>query len=90
MPYDANAEDTIIHSTENYPNFNMPRRNVLWKDKFWLKDKRYSLAEMFGADALSLEEQKYFRDAFEHGTVYQGYLSPFCYHRWRSPVSGVI
>lgn len=52
MPFDENAEDTIIHSTENYPNFNMPRRDVLWKDKFWLKDKRYSLAEMFGVDAL--------------------------------------
>lgn len=68
----------------------MPKKNVKWHDKFWLKDTPYSLAEMFGADSFPLDEQKYFRDAFEFGTVYQCYLSTFCYHKWRSPVSGVI
>ena len=24
------------------------------------------------------------------GTVYQGFLNPWCYHKWRSPVSGTI
>lgn len=45
---------------------------------------------MFGAGHLPAEQQAYFRDAFEDGTVYQGFLNPWCYHRWRSPVSGVI
>jgi len=40
----------------------MPRTNVQWHDKFWLKDQRYSLAEMFGANNLSPSEQAYFRD----------------------------
>lgn len=27
---------------------------------------------------------------FVGGTVYQGYLNPWCYHQWHAPVSGVI
>lgn len=45
---------------------------------------------MFGADSMPLSEQEYFRNAFEGGTVFQGFLNPWCYHRWRSPVSGVV
>lgn len=29
-------------------------------------------------------------DSFVGGTLYQGYLSPWCYHWWHSPVSGKI
>ena len=45
---------------------------------------------MFDADSLPSEEQKYFKEHFVGGTVYQGFLTPWCYHRWRAPVTGVI
>uniref|UniRef100_A0A1J3CBH7 Phosphatidylserine decarboxylase proenzyme 3 n=1 Tax=Noccaea caerulescens TaxID=107243 RepID=A0A1J3CBH7_NOCCA len=89
-PFDKKAENVIINNSEHYPNFNMPVPDVKWQDRFWLKDQNYSLCEIFGADKLPEAQQKYFRDIFEGGTVYQGFLNPWCYHRWRSPVSGVI
>ncbi len=79
-----------MNNSEYYPNFDMPVKNVQWHDKFWLKDQRYSLAEMFGVDSLPAEQQAYFRNEFEGGTVYQGFLNPWCYHRWRAPVGGVL
>lgn len=27
---------------------------------------------------------------FVGGTIYQAFLDPWCYHRWHSPVSGII
>jgi phosphatidylserine decarboxylase len=47
----SNDENEIINNSESFP-FAPPSSNVQWKDKFWLKDQRYSLAEMFNADAL--------------------------------------
>jgi phosphatidylserine decarboxylase len=29
-------------------------------------------------------------ESFVGGTVYQGFLSPWCYHCWHSPVDGYI
>jgi phosphatidylserine decarboxylase len=46
-----NDENEIINNSESFP-FAPPSYNVQWKDKFWLKDQRYSLAEMFNADTL--------------------------------------
>ena len=85
----SNDENEIINNSEAYP-YAAPYTNVQWKDKFWLKDQRYSLAEMLNADAFPKEDQQRLRESFEGGTVYQGLLNPWCYHRWRSPVSGVI
>ena len=45
---------------------------------------------MLCASTFSNAYQKAMRDSFEGGTVYQGFLNPWCYHRWRSPISGVI
>jgi phosphatidylserine decarboxylase len=39
---------------------------------------------------MSEHQQGYFKKHFIGGTIYQGYLNPWCYHRWRAPVSGVI
>jgi phosphatidylserine decarboxylase len=89
-PFDKNATNTIINNSEYYPNFQMPYLNAQWHDKFWLKDQKYSLAEMFDADKLPPSEQQYYKDHFIGGTVFQGFLNPWCYHRWRSPVSGVV
>jgi phosphatidylserine decarboxylase len=89
-PFNKTAENEILNNSEYYPNFGMPYIKALWHDKFWLKDQRYSLAEVFGADSLPLAEQQYFKDHFEGGTVFQGFLDPWCYHHWRSPVSGLV
>lgn len=45
---------------------------------------------MFDANSLPEEEKNYFKQHFIGGTVYQGFLTPWCYHRWRAPVTGVI
>lgn len=47
-----------------------------------LKGKSYSVRSMLDNDPLS--------ERFVKGTVYQAYLSALSYHRWHSPVSGVI
>ncbi|KAL4932579.1 putative phosphatidylserine decarboxylase [Aspergillus undulatus] len=47
-----------------------------------LKGKSYSVRSMLDNDPLS--------EHFVRGTVYQAYLSALSYHRWHSPVSGVI
>ncbi|KAI9061847.1 hypothetical protein FKP32DRAFT_897990 [Trametes sanguinea] len=51
-------------------------------DEFWIKGQPYSLLHMLNNDPLASE--------FEYGSVYQLYLTPFNYHRWHAPVSGVI
>jgi len=56
--------------------------NVKKVDKFWIKSQPYSLQDM-------LDNSPY-TDEFEGGSVIQGFLSPFNYHRWNSPVSGTI
>ena len=45
---------------------------------------------MFNVSSQPEEEQNYFKDNFVGGTVYQGLLTPWCYHKWRAPVTGVI
>ncbi|KAJ7704980.1 phosphatidylserine decarboxylase [Mycena rosella] len=58
-------------------------RNVQLHDQFWLKGQKYSLYDMLNRDEA-------FTSAFIGGTVYQAFLSPSDYHRWRSPVAGTI
>lgn len=36
-------ENEIVNNSESFPYYNTPYKNVQWKDKFWLKDQRYSL-----------------------------------------------
>jgi phosphatidylserine decarboxylase len=57
-------------------------RHVNYRDRFWIKSQPYSLVHMLANDSLA--------PAFTGGTVYQAYLSPLCYHRWHSPVNGVV
>lgn len=51
------------------------------RDRFWIKAQPYSLADML--------DNNYVED-FLGGDVFQAFLSPFNYHRWHSPVSGVV
>ncbi|KAJ7451656.1 phosphatidylserine decarboxylase [Mycena latifolia] len=58
-------------------------RNVQPHDQFWLKAEKYSLYDMLNRDEAATK-------AFTGGTVYQAFLSPSDYHRWRCPVAGKI
>ena len=56
--------------------------NVQAYEKFWLKGQPYSLRFMLDNDPIA--------DQFVGGTIYQAFLSAVSYHRWHSPVSGVV
>ncbi|KAG5634835.1 hypothetical protein H0H81_000556 [Sphagnurus paluster] len=56
--------------------------DVKERDHFWLKGQPYSLVHMLN----NHPEAR----SFIGGTVYQAFLSPFYYHRWSSPVDGII
>ncbi|KIJ65510.1 hypothetical protein HYDPIDRAFT_88603 [Hydnomerulius pinastri MD-312] len=58
-------------------------KEVKVHDQFWLKDQKYSLYDILNGD-------KEYAALFDGGTVYQAFLSPLDYHRWHSPVDGVI
>lgn len=47
-----------------------------------IKSQPYSVKDMLADDALAIR--------FDGGTVYQAFLSALSYHRWHSPVSGVV
>jgi len=51
-------------------------------DRFWVKGQPYSLSHL-------LNHHKY-TSSFVGGTIFQGYLNAMRYHRWHSPVNGVI
>jgi phosphatidylserine decarboxylase len=53
-------------------------------DRFWIKSQPYSLREILAGGEEATAQR------FIGGTVYQGYLSAFNYHRWHAPVSGRI
>ncbi len=56
-------------------------RGVKVQDRFWLKSQPYSLSDMLAGHYLG---------DFEGGDVFQSYLSGADYHRWHSPVAGVV
>lgn len=53
-------------------------------DRFWIKSQPYSLREILAGSETEAVRR------FAGGTVYQGYLSAFNYHRWHAPVSGRV
>lgn len=73
-------DGVIVNACEATPL--QVKRQVALSSKFWLKGQPYSLADMLNYDD----------DAgkFDGGTIYQAFLSALSYHRWHSPVSGVI
>lgn len=58
------------------------KTKVKSSDRFWLKEQPYSLMNMLNFDPLAQQ--------FDGGSVYQAFLSALSYHRWHSPVDGVI
>jgi phosphatidylserine decarboxylase len=77
---DLDDNDVINNACEAAPY--AIAKNILGMDAFWIKGQPYSLRHIFGDDPIYEE--------FIGGTLYQGYLNPFRYHRWHSPVNGTI
>jgi len=73
-------DKVIVSACESTPY--AIKSDVQLRDRFWIKSQPYSLADML-ADDESVE-------AFVGGTVYQAFLSATNYHRWHSPVAGMI
>lgn len=57
-------------------------QNIAQRDRFWIKGQPYSLMDMLAMDPL--------HEQFIGGTVYQAFLSALSYHRWHSPINGII
>ncbi|KAI0685441.1 phosphatidylserine decarboxylase-domain-containing protein [Cerioporus squamosus] len=74
-------DNTITSACESAFLARVP--NVKERDQFWLKGQPYSLADI-------LDYNTTYVDQFANGTVYQAFLSATKYHRWHSPVNGVI
>ncbi|CCN72239.1 phosphatidylserine decarboxylase family protein [Vibrio nigripulchritudo] len=74
-------DNVIANACESAPYKFM--HNVKLRDHFWIKGQPYSLQHMLNNNA------DYYRE-FDGGTVYQAYLSASKYHRWHSPVDGII
>ncbi|KAF9499322.1 hypothetical protein BDN71DRAFT_1441915 [Pleurotus eryngii] len=56
--------------------------NAKARDQFWLKGQPYSIIHMLNNDPYAPQ--------FVGGTVFQAFLSATKYHRWHSPVNGVV
>lgn len=70
----------IVNACESAPY--RIARHVNYRDTFWIKSQPYSIVHMLANDGLA--------PLFADATVYQAFLSPLCYHRWHSPVSGTV
>ncbi|WP_042267341.1 phosphatidylserine decarboxylase family protein [Paraburkholderia heleia] len=80
----ASPDDSavIVNACEASP-FDV-RKDVKLLDRFWIKSQPYSLREILTSSDESLARR------FVGGTVYQGYLSAYNYHRWHAPVDGTV
>jgi phosphatidylserine decarboxylase len=72
-------DKVIVSACESAP-FSISN-HVNDRDTFWIKGQPYSLEHML---------QGRYVDYFAGGTVYQAFLSAKNYHRWHSPINGVI
>lgn len=77
---DPDNDHIIVNACESTPFAR--QTNVQLFSNFWVKGQPYSLKFMLNND----ERAK----LFIGGTVYQAFLNAFNYHRWHSPVSGVV
>lgn len=58
-------------------------RGVAPSERFWLKNQPYSLVNVLNGDVEYIER-------FAGGDVFQSFLSGANYHRWHSPIDGVV
>ncbi len=73
-------DNVIVNACESAPY--RKSVDVKLQNTFWIKGQPYALSHMLNHDP--------YTHLFEHGTVYQAFLSALSYHRWHSPVSGTI
>ncbi len=80
-PVESPENDSVIANACESAPFKLAF-SVSLREGFWIKAQPYSLFHMMAGDP--------FAPLFEGGTVYQAFLSALSYHRWHSPVSGII
>ncbi|KAM5443989.1 putative phosphatidylserine decarboxylase [Microsporum ferrugineum] len=73
-------DNVIVHPCESSV-YNI-QRNVKLRDNFFAKGQPYSIQDILAHEPLA--------SYFAQGTVYQAFLSALAYHRWHSPVSGIV
>ncbi|EIN08622.1 hypothetical protein PUNSTDRAFT_103509 [Punctularia strigosozonata HHB-11173 SS5] len=78
----ASPDDPLVIAN---PCESMPYKiatDVHARAKFWVKGQPYSVTDMLASHPSA--------PLFVGGTVYQAFLSALSYHRWHSPVTGVV
>ncbi|CEL63404.1 phosphatidylserine decarboxylase [Rhizoctonia solani AG-1 IB] len=80
-PVEFKSRDDIINSACESTVYRIAT-NIKEVDSFWLKGSPYSLRHMLNDDP--------YTDQFIGGTIYQAFLSAYMYHRWASPINGII
>ncbi|XP_065919748.1 uncharacterized protein [Dysidea avara] len=78
----ASPDDNKVIANACESNPFRVEKNVTKQGKFWIKGQPYNIKFLLADDPLV--------DSFVGGTVYQGLLRVFYYHRWHSPVDGKI
>ncbi|KDR80432.1 hypothetical protein GALMADRAFT_208526 [Galerina marginata CBS 339.88] len=81
-PIHSPEDKSLIHSACESTVYRIAY-HVKAHDQFWLKTQNYSLYDMLNRDVDYVKQ-------VVGGTIYQAYLAPADYHRWRSPVDGTI
>ncbi|CAG8983473.1 hypothetical protein HYALB_00000642 [Hymenoscyphus albidus] len=80
-PIESPTEDNVVvNPCESQPL--LITRDAPFQCQFSLKGTSYSFVNMLDNDP--------YAENFAGGTVYQGWLSIFNYHRWHTPVSGRV
>ncbi|KAJ1303031.1 hypothetical protein OPQ81_011232 [Rhizoctonia solani] len=80
-PVEFSNRDDIINSACESTVYRIAT-GVKEVDRFWLKGSPYSLRDMLNNDPYTRQ--------FVGGTIYQAFLSAYKYHRWASPINGII
>ncbi len=81
-PISQPQDPKVIVST-NDGTVSQIARGVKRSDEFWLKGQPFSLVNMLAGDEEYVER-------FVGGDVFQSFLSGANYHRWHSPIDGVV
>lgn len=77
----AEPDNPKVIVSANDGTVNNIATNVKPSDTFWLKGEPYSLVNMLNNEHV---------ERFIGGDVFQSFLSGADYHRWRSPIDGVV
>ena len=80
-PVECPHDNKVIANACESATFNI-QFNVRRRARFWIKSQPYSMQFMLANSPLA--------EQFVGGTVYQAFLSALSYHRWHSPIDGVI